>query len=93
MTRVYLFSNDINIITMRVYVFDNDSNISSAMMMAWKEQKCNLKRRRNNAHWITHPKFSMVVRSEFRQEECAEEENKYQTLDLSVEDQQLPYPV
>jgi hypothetical protein len=72
---------------MRVYLFDNDSNINSATIMARQEHKCKLRRRRNNDRWITHPEFSMAVRSKFRQEECIEEENKPQTLDLSVEDQ------
>jgi hypothetical protein len=62
-------------------------------MMAWKEQNCKLKRRSNSDRSVTHPDFSMAVRSEFRQEEHAEEENKYQTLDLSVEDQQPSEPV
>jgi hypothetical protein len=52
-----------------------------------------LRRRRNSDRWITHPDFPMAVRSEFRQEEHAEEENKSQTLDLSVEDQQPLDPV
>jgi hypothetical protein len=91
--RVCLFVIDGKINTTRVYLFANDSKINSATIMAWKEQKCKLRRRSNSDRWITHPEFSMVVRSEFRQEEHAEEENKSQTLDLSVEDQQPSDPV
>jgi hypothetical protein len=72
---------------LRLYLFANDRNISSAVIMAWKEQKCNIKRRRNSDRWIIHIEFLMVVRSEFRQEERIEEENKSQMLDLSVDDQ------
>jgi hypothetical protein len=88
-----LFFIDGKINTTRVYLFSNDSKINNTMMMAWKEQKCKLRRRRNNDRWITHPEFPMAVRFEFRQEECTEEENKSQMLDLSVEDQQPLDPV
>jgi hypothetical protein len=64
----------------RVYLFANDSKINNATIMAWQEQKCKLRRRSNNDRWIIHPEFSMVVRSEFRQEERVEEENKSQTF-------------
>jgi hypothetical protein len=53
-------------------------------MMAWQDQKRKLRRRSNSDHWITHPKFSMAVRSELRQEECAEEENRSQASYLSM---------
>jgi hypothetical protein len=88
-----LFVIDGKISTTRVYLFANDSKISSIAIMAWKEQKCKLRRRSNNDRWIIHPEFPMVIRSEFRQAEGVEEENKSQTLDLSAEDQQLSDPV
>jgi hypothetical protein len=53
-------------------------------MMAWQDQKRKLRRRSNSDRWITHPEFPMAVRSELRQEECAEEENRSQASDLSV---------
>jgi hypothetical protein len=43
--RVCLFVIDGKISTTRVYLFSNDSKIKSAVMMAWKEQKCKLRRR------------------------------------------------
>jgi hypothetical protein len=52
--------------------------------MAWKDQKHKLRRRSNNDRWITHPEFPMAVRSELRQEERAEEENRSQASDLSM---------
>jgi hypothetical protein len=58
------------------------------MIMAWKEQKCNIRRKSNNDHWITHPELPMAPRSEFIQDEHAKEEKKYQMLDLSTKDQQ-----
>jgi hypothetical protein len=53
-------------------------------MMAWKDQKSKLRRRRNNDRWITHPEFPMAVRSKLRQEEHVEEENRSQASDLST---------
>jgi hypothetical protein len=91
--RVCLFFIDGKINMTSVYLFTNDRKINNATIMAWKEHKCKLRRRSNNDRWITHLNSSMAVRSEFRQEERAEEENKSQTLDLSVEDQQSSDPV
>jgi hypothetical protein len=92
--RVCLVFIDGKINTMRVYLFSNDSgNINNEKMMAWKEQQCKISRRSDSDCWIIHPEFSMAIRFEFRQEERAEEENKYQMLDLSVEDQQSSYSV
>jgi hypothetical protein len=45
-----------------------------------------LRRRSDNGHWITNPEYPMVVRSESRQEERAEEEIRPQSSDRSAKD-------
>jgi hypothetical protein len=49
-------------------------------------RKPKLRRRSDSGRWITNPEYPMVIRSEYRQEEHAEEEIRPQPSDWSAKD-------
>jgi hypothetical protein len=49
-------------------------------------RKPKLRRRSDSGCWITNPEYPMSVISEYRQEECTEEEIRPQPQDWSVKD-------
>jgi hypothetical protein len=49
-----------------------------------KQEQSKIGRSSDSDRWITNPEFLMVVRSECRQEELAEMEDRSRALDLSI---------